>query len=100
MHVLTLKVTVGGDEGKEKKKEKELEEFLHRYRDFLNPEFVYDPILIRRFKLEKDRLMKELDLGFRERMLIRRMEMNVRIAEERRMYQILGHDDFYGMWFL
>jgi hypothetical protein len=98
---ITLKVTIN-PEGEEKKKkaEQELEEFIHRFKDFLKPTFVYDPVKIREFMVERDRILRELDLGFHERMLINRMYLNVRMMQERKRYEILGEDSFYGLWFL
>ena len=101
MSMLTIKVSVEEPvEKRQKKQEKEFEEFLHKYRDLLRPDFVYDPVRMRMFMMEKDRIMRELDLGLREKMLIQRMVTNVRSMEERKRYEIIGHDDFHGLWFL
>jgi len=94
--VYTVKITLeeqqGGEKGK--KQEKEFEEFIHRYRDLLKPHFVYDPVMVERFKIEARAIMRELDLGFRERMLAHQMMVNVRRMEEGKRYEytMIGED--------
>jgi len=99
----SVKVTLTPEEEKEDKKkkaEKELEEFIHRYQDFLKPTFVYDPLKIRNFMLEREKLLSNYDLGFREKMILKTMYRNVMEAQQRKEYELIGEDDFYGLWFL
>jgi len=98
----SVKVTVNQEKEDEQKKkaEKELEEFLYRYQDFARSTFVYDPLKMRSFMLEGDRLLREYDIGFQERMMIERMRRNVMEAQRRKEYEVIGEDDFYGLWFL
>jgi len=94
----TVKITLEEQQGgeKRKKQDKEFEEFIHRYRDLLKPQFVYDPVMVERFKMESRSLLKELDLGFRERMLVHQMMMNVRRVEEGKKYEytMIGDDPY------
>jgi len=87
--VYTVKIILEEQQGEEKRKkqEKEFEEFIHRYRDLLKPHFVYDPVMVERFKIEARAIMRELDLGFRERMLAHQMMVNVRRMEEGKRYE-------------
>jgi len=49
--------------------------------------------------LERDRLLKEYDLGFREKMLLKIMHRNVMEVKRRKEYELIGEDDFYGLWY-
>ena len=97
---LTVKVTVKPEKEDKRKIQREFDEFIHRFRDFLKPIFVYDPVKIREFMVEKDRLIREYDLGFYERILINEMYRNVKLVEERKRYEIIGEDYHRRIWFL
>lgn len=97
---LKIRITTSGSENKKKKEEKKFEDFTHRFRDFLKPVFVYDPVKIREFMIEKEKILRELDLGFYERKVVELMERNVRRAQERKAFEVIGKDSFYGLWFL
>jgi len=97
----SLKVTVNPEKEEERKKrtEKEIEEFIHRFSDFLKPTFLYDPLRIREFMHERDKLLREYDLGFRDKMLIKIMYRNVMEVKRRKEYELIGDDEFYGLWY-
>jgi len=99
MLYLSVKVTVKPEEDDKKKAEKEFDDFVHRFQDFLKPTFVYDPLKIREFMLERNRLLREYDLGFREKMLLWTMYRNVMEAKRRKEYELIGEDNFYGLWY-
>lgn len=99
---LQVKVTVEPEDEKKKKEREAFEEFFHRYQAILSSStFPYDPLLINRFLAERDELLRNFDLGFRERMLIREMSRRVMEIKQRKEYEyrIIGEEDFYGLWF-
>lgn len=97
---LSIRITLEeGGEGREERRRRELEEFLHRFRDLLSPVFVYDPLRAVEFRLERERLLREHELGPYERSLIDRMYRNLVAAEERRARELLGEDWVRGLWF-
>jgi len=52
--------------------------------------------MIERFKMEARAVLKELDLGFRERSIIHQMPMNIKRVEEGKMYEynMIGEDPY------
>ena len=98
MSYVAVKVTIDEPQVKKNRAKQEFDEFLYRYRDFLRTVFVYDPLKIRRFMLEKDRLLREHDLGFYEKSLLNKMYRNALAMQERKQLEILGKDN-YKIWF-
>lgn len=96
----SVKITLDEDKSKERIK-KEVEEFIHRYKDLMNPSTIHavDSITLFEFKRQAREFLRERNLDNYYKEIIRRMEMNVRVVEERELFIIYEATSYRPLWY-
>lgn len=96
----SIKVSVdqSSEENAKRAKEREVEEFIHRFRFLLDTNISYvDPVAVAEFRRHAKEYLRDSELEARYRDVILSMERNLRLYESRRY---LGEDYYRPVWFL
>lgn len=98
--VYSVKVSVdqNNEENAKRIKEREVEEFIHRFRFLLDTNISYvDPVTVAEFRKYAKEYLRDGELEARYRDTIMTMERNLRLYENRRY---LGEEYYRPVWFL
>ncbi|MEM1694029.1 MAG: hypothetical protein QXL19_09875 [Ignisphaera sp.] len=84
----------------EKKKESDVEDFIHKYKNFLNLASLstVDSVAMYEFKRQAREYLMNQNLDEYFKNIIRQMEMNVKTVEERRHF-IIYETNYKPLWY-
>lgn len=96
----SVKITLEESEDVKEKRKKEVEEFIHRYRNFMNPAALatVDSVTMYEFKRQAREFLGDHNLDDYFKNVIRQMEMNVRSAEERKEF-VIYEMSYRPLWY-
>ncbi|MEM4788082.1 MAG: hypothetical protein QXV28_08905 [Ignisphaera sp.] len=97
--VYSVKISFEDEDSKEKRK-KEVEEFIHRYKNFMNPIALstVDSITMYEFKRQAREFLNDRSIDNYFKNIIRQMELNVKSEEERREF-IIYEMSYNPVWY-
>lgn len=97
--VYSVRITLDKEDEKKEKRSKEIEEFIHRYRDFMNPVTLatIDSVTLYEFKRQSREFLGDSNIDDYFKNMIRRMELNARSAEE--IKTVIYEMEYDPLWY-
>ncbi|MEM1561284.1 MAG: hypothetical protein QXK24_00280 [Ignisphaera sp.] len=95
---VTYSIKITSEE--EKKKETDVEDFIHRYRNFMNLASLstVDSVTMYEFKRQAREFLMDQNLDNYFKNIIRQMEMNAKTVEERKQF-IIYEMNYKPLWY-
>ncbi|MEM4744691.1 MAG: hypothetical protein QXK54_04345 [Ignisphaera sp.] len=95
---MTYSIKITSEE--EKKKETDVEDFIHRYRNFMNLASLstVDSVTMYEFKRQAREFLMDQNLDNYFKNIIRQMEMNAKTVEERKQF-IIYEMNYKPLWY-